>query len=288
MISTITKTNNELTRHVIRQFHSNNMPINELVLQKVMYKIKMDLGENHPLWNSLPYYWYCYGPFSETVRQSFLDVKPYLKPVGDGFLIDDSSADAFVSSADFSQTDDIVSDLIGRGDYVYSSLAEDIYRQFAPMKLLHTFRYGIFNPTESDHFSIDGDDYIKLFRYCQRKIPKIPYFQDYAIIFTNFAMQIDCLNDSGRICDNWNLIKKPVRSLWFCFAQGLRCLEHDNYYDNRFNQWNSIFNKSLIELDIKINDFLNSTTCLIDFSKYSELTGEERNFISSLIDIYVG
>ena len=68
MISNIIKTNNELTKNVICLFKENSMPINELVLQKVIYKVKMDLGEDHPLYDDLPYYWYCYGPFSETLR----------------------------------------------------------------------------------------------------------------------------------------------------------------------------------------------------------------------------
>ena len=188
MISNIVKLNNNLINYVINLFNQNKMPINELLLQNVIYKIKMDLGENHPLWDNLPYYWYCYGPFSETVRQSFLDVKPYLMPVGDGFLIDDSSHDVFVSSVEFPEVGEIVCDLINMEDYVYSSVMEDIYRQFAPMEMLHSFRYDIFNPIEDDLFNLNDGDYIKSFRFCQRKIPKIPYFQDYAIIFTKFAM----------------------------------------------------------------------------------------------------
>ena len=266
------------------------MPINELALQKVAYKVKMDLGRNHPLYDDLPYYWYCYGPFSETVRESFISVKKFLMPVGDCFSLNNSYTDEFKSDIidEAPEIEDTVFDLISKGNYVFNDLSEDIYRQFAPLDMVHEFRYDIFNPTENCEFPIDGDEYVKSFRKCQRKFIPIIYLQDFSLVFTKFTRQIDFLNDDGLIREKWPLLRRPIRNLWFAFARGLRCIEHDSYYDGNYDDWNQVFRNSISDLDSQIDCFITKSDEWIDFSKYSELTESKRGFLAPLIDIYLG
>ncbi|WP_458453761.1 hypothetical protein [Methanobrevibacter sp.] len=290
MISTIFKTNEDLTKHVIMSFHENDMPINELVLQKVVYQIKMDLGKNHPIYNDLPYYWYCYGPFSETLRNSFNNVKKFLNLADNGYMIVDSHVDEFASPSisKYPEIDESINRLVFDDDYVYSSLTEDIYRQFAPLDMLHTFRYGIFAPTEQEEFSLDESEYVDSFWKCQPRLFSINYLNDFNSIFNEFTIQLDFLNDEGLIADKWSIIRNHVRNLWFTFAQGLRCYCHDSYYDADCKKWDIIFKKSLSQLEKDIHDFVDKSDNWIDFSKYGALTQEEKNFIAPLIDIYLG
>lgn len=288
MISNIIKTNDELTKNVIYSFKENGMPINELVLQKVIYKVKMDLGEDHPLYDDLPYYWYCYGPFSETLRFSFNESKKYLTPVGEKYSLNDKYLDEFKDYGlnDFPEVAESISNLISKGDYVYSALAEDIYKDFAPLDMLHEFKYGIFNPTGNDKFIGDEDAYVKSFRHCQCKLIPIIYLQDFSLIFTKFTRQIDILNDENLIAEKWNILKKPIKSLWFTFAQGLRCLEHDSFYSENYTQWDQKFQSSINNLDCKIDDFINKSDDWIDFTRYGDSSHDDRGFLGSLIDIY--
>ena len=68
---------------------------------------------------------------------------------------------------------------------------------------------------------------------------------------------------------------------------GLRCLAHDSYYYNKYNYWSKVFKNSLIKLDKEINYFIKNTSLLIDFSKYDDLSHDDIDFISFLIDIYL-
>ena len=75
MISNIKPINNEITQNVMDLLKQNSLPTDEYIVQKIIYKTKMNLGNTHPLYEKLPYYWYYYGPFSETIRNSYNDIK---------------------------------------------------------------------------------------------------------------------------------------------------------------------------------------------------------------------
>lgn len=289
MISSIMETNNQVSKYVISSFDQNNMPINESVLQNVVYKIKMDLKNDHPLYESLPYYWYCNGPFSETLRQSFNSLKRFLKPVNDYFLLDNNQFDDSELGIvnEYGEIEDATWNLISKGDYVYSSLSKDIYKNLAPLDVLYTFKYDIFEPTYCESFIGDGDEYVQLFRDCQNQLFSLNDFNEFNLIFNNFIIQLDFLNEDDLICEKWNIIKQPIRNIWFAFSQGLRCFNHDSYYDDDFDDWSSIFKKSLSKLDIEIEHFVKSSDEWIDFSKYDEPTDEDKKFVNPLIDIYL-
>lgn len=63
------------------------MPVDEFRMQKLIYKIKMELGKDHELYSRLPFYWYLRGPYSEVATQTFNDLVPYCIPVGDSLLL---------------------------------------------------------------------------------------------------------------------------------------------------------------------------------------------------------
>ena len=290
MISSIIETNEELTKHVIMSFNANEMPITELVLQKVIFQIKMDLGKGHPLYENLPYYWYYYGPFSETLRNSFNASKRFLKPSGEGFMIKDNHANEFKTniSNDYVEIEDTISNLISKGDYVYYSLTEDIYKNFAPFDMIYNFKYGIFNPTEKAIFKGNATDYIDLFQLCIFDLSKFTYFNDFTRIFSKFSFQFLLLNEDDFICENWDGLRKPIRKLWFAFANGLRCQAHDSYYDGKFKQWDGIFQKNLVSLNNEIDNFIRQTDSLIKYSDCEELDDDAKNFLNSIGNAYWG
>ena len=290
MNARITEINNEIAKYIIDLFSKNNMPINELVLQKVAYKIKMNLGQDHPLYEELPYYWYCYGSFSETLRNSFNTLKPTLTPVNNGFLNKNINTNniAPISVYDYPEIENTVLNLISKGDYVYSSLSEDIYKEYDPLNILHTFKYDIFNPTEYDELKIDGNEYLKSIEYCNLNLPIDDYFNEYCEIFSKFTFNLDFLNDEKLINEKWMILKKPIRNLWFTFVQGLRCQIHDSYYDFNFNQWDTIFKKNLNHLNERIDNLIDEITPLIDFSRYDNINKEGEKFLNLMGNAYWG
>ena len=261
MNARITEINNEIAKYIIDLFSKNDMPINELVLQKVAYKIKMNLGQDHPLYEELPYYWYCYGPFSEPMRNSFNTLKPTLTPVNNGFLNNNINTKNItpISVYDYPEIENIVLNLISKGYYVYSSLSEEIYKEYAPLDILHTFKHGIFNPTKYDEPEISEREYIKLFRICLREMYSINYLNEYSSVLSKFILQMKLLKNNNLLYKNWDEIKKPIRNLWFTFVQGLRCMYHDSYYNNQKNDWDLHFKKSISNLDYNIENFIGKT-----------------------------
>ena len=83
MISTVNETVTDLTGYIAAILSKNDLSFNEYVLQMIIYKIKMELGCNHPLYDKIPYYWYCHGPFSEVVKRSYRHLKAYCTSVKD-------------------------------------------------------------------------------------------------------------------------------------------------------------------------------------------------------------
>ena len=252
-----------MKKHVTDLFIQNNVPFNEMLIQHTVFKIKMDLGKNHSLYNYLPYYWSYCGSYNEVLANS-------------RFNGDDLSMDCC-------HIDEIIYGIIDD----YSSLAEDLYKNYAPFDFMHPFKYDIFNPTQDSIFNLNGDDYIKSFRYCKLQMGSIKEMQDFNLIFIKFTRQIDFINDSNLLSEKWDELQKPIRNLWFTFNQGLRCLNHDEYYDCELDNWISIYKSSVKNLNSQVNSFINMSDDWIDFSQYGGLDDESREFLSPLIKIYL-
>ena len=265
------------------------MQINESVLQNLVFKIKMNLGSNHPLYDNLPYYWYCSGPVSETLKESFVKIKKFLTPVDDYFLPESSYEDYFKThiSNEFPEVEKITQKLISKGNYLYYDLNEDIFKQFAPFDMLHEFKYKIFNPTDNNVFSGDGDNYVKSFKNCMVDLYLNHFNNEYNDLFSNFETQIDLLNDENLIEEYRDALRGPIRNLWFTFAQGLRIQAHDEYYTAQCNNWMVIFQNHINQLNLIISQFIYETDDLIDLSKYGKLNESEMELMGSLYDVYL-
>ena len=66
----------DLVEYLLFRLKENNIPISKYKMQKFIFKIKMDLGKNHELYDDLPYYWYFHGPFSEVLNDSWNYILP--------------------------------------------------------------------------------------------------------------------------------------------------------------------------------------------------------------------
>ena len=64
-----------LTAYVADTLDKNNLEYDEIIIQNIIYKIKMELGEDHPLYDKIPYYWYHSGPVSDVVKKSLKQIK---------------------------------------------------------------------------------------------------------------------------------------------------------------------------------------------------------------------
>ena len=65
---------NDLLKFLLCELKERDMPISHYRIQKTVFKIKMGLGENHLLYENLPFYWYEHGPFSNVLASSFFNL----------------------------------------------------------------------------------------------------------------------------------------------------------------------------------------------------------------------
>ena len=129
-------------KYLINTFNENNMLSDEFILQNVVFKIKKTLKQNNFLSRNIPFYWYFNGPFSETISWAFGYVRKFLGPVDGRFSIKNRHVDVFKSEIinDIPKIEEITHDLISREDYVYHDFNEDIYKDFAPLNMIHSFK----------------------------------------------------------------------------------------------------------------------------------------------------
>ena len=273
MISNEKDTVTQLVNYVVDSFNQRDMLIDKVAVQKVIYQVKMDLGEDHPLYDKIPYYWYYHGPYCELVSDSLNEINNF--------------SNDYPVLLDFPESMDSIDNLLDKGDYVYADLTEDIYKKYAPLEVMHLFKYKIFNPTENEEFLGDEEEYFNVFTICLDKLLNIPFLHQFVPVFSSLHMQIDFLNDSNNIGKCWSMLRSPIRHSWFTFAEALRIHYHDDYYDNISDKWNIVFKNSLKEFKKEVFDLEDNTFDFIDQSLYGPYTEGEKRILDNTLGVYL-
>lgn len=187
MITSVNETVTDLTEYVAAVLSENNLPFNEYVLQKIIYKIKMKLEDQHPLSNKIPYYRYCHGPFSEVVKRSYRHLKAYCTHFKDDKIaIKPEYIPHYQKNKitkEFSEVEAINYTIVDKRNYIYSNLAEDIYKDYAPSKFIYPYKYKVFNLIKSEKLAIDGNIFFKQIEKCDSLL-HLEYFDfNYNITF---------------------------------------------------------------------------------------------------------
>ncbi|KZX17178.1 hypothetical protein [Methanobrevibacter filiformis] len=213
------------------KLNEKKMYLNKYMAQKAIFKIKMTLGKNHALTESLPYYWYYYGPFSESVADSFN-------------LISDYSNDLNIVLK-YPEIEDIVDNLIKNKNFFYNELPIEIYKKFAPYNFQYPFKFKIFDIVDKKRNIENSDDFINDFFQCESQLPNDSYFNEYSNIFSDFLTKLDLINEEHQMGKNWLLLRNPIKELWFTFAKGLRVKQKDEFYNYNTKIWDLQFKESL-------------------------------------------
>ena len=291
MITSVNETVTDLTGYIAAILSKNDLPFNEYVLQMIIYKIKMELGDDHPIYDKIPYYWYCHGPFSEVVKKSYRHLKAYCTHVKDDKIaikpehIPNYQKNKITNK--FSEIEAINYTIIYKRNYIYSNLAEDIYKDYAPCKFIYPYKYKVFNLSESEKLAIDGEEFLKLVKHCDSLLPWDDFELKYDIIFSNFVSAIDFFNDNDLIANYWSDIKQALRNLWFTYAKGMRIQKHDFYYDDKKQLWNRIYLQSLDKTGDTVQTLLDNSLNTVDFNYPPEYTPRQKKFLNTLAEAYL-
>lgn len=240
----------DLIKFLFFELKENNEPISETQMQKLIFKIKMELGDDHELFDELPYYWYIHGPFSDVVRDSFNDIKNnfcelqtynkvILKKQQDNFknceLIDNFSEIIKISNS------------IIHNQNIFPNIIKHVYEEYAPYKVMLPFKFEIYQTANNNRFSqnFDVDKYVDTFYECESQLPSDNYFVNFSEIYSQLCINLDLINENGTFDENWRFLRRLIKELWITFAKGLRVKSKDMYYDDEVDVWNQKFEDNL-------------------------------------------
>jgi len=244
--------------------------------QKAIFQIKMDLGEDHPLYDHLPFYWYFYGPFSEPIADSlnFLKESP-------------AKADKREIFSLYPELETIIDNLISNKKFFFNELPKRIYKKYAPYDCMYDFKFKIYDIADKKRNleNINTDEYVDTFFDCEGNLPWDKYFLDFSDIFSSFTTKIDLLNDENQLSTNWSILREIIKKLWYSFAKGLRVKIMDDYYKDKTRRWDIEFKESIKTLEYYDN--------LIDITKLElspeliEYDEEEKRLLNATMGSYL-
>ena len=188
---------NDLLKFVLSKFKEKNMPISDFGIQNSIFKIKMELGKNHPLYDYLPFYWYEQGPFSDVVSKQFKQLKS-----SNSYSFDDESFNKFSQNqliGQYPQIHNISDRIFADSNSFFNKFDEDIYLNYAPFPFMHPFKYVLYEPTRDDELfsSLVPDDYLNVFYDCLSDLPYDSLLVDFSVLFSRLFSRLELMNDEN-------------------------------------------------------------------------------------------
>lgn len=238
-----------------------------LDIEKVFYHLRDRLGEDNEIRELLPYYWYIDGYMSDTVSEAVtygteigvLDTRP-TTATGTGIwysLDEPSSLDLEDTNGDLEEAEGAIDDVLEEDynlfdDYeskikqIYSDTPYEFQQYFKTEVLLGIEswkRGGLMNPTKDELSSkiVVAESYLPI----EGEFLEFnEVFDSYVNISTRYLRNVK--EDDKLLVDTFETVSNDV---WELFCHKLRIAAHDDYYDNKVDEWDSIFreNKRIVE-----------------------------------------
>ena len=289
-VDSTSKTMDDLVKFLFFELKENNKPISETQMQKLIFKIKMELGENHELYEELPYYWYIHGPFSEVVRDSFNDIKNNFCELHTyNKVILKNQHDYFKDCGlvdNFSEIVKISKDII-HNQNLFDNIVKHVYDRYAPYRVMLPFKFKIYQTANDNRFSqnFDVDKYVDTFYECESQLPSDNYFVNFSEIYSQLCINLDLINDNGTFDENWRFLRNLIKELWTTFAKGLRVKSKDNYYNYETDVWDQKFEDNLRIL----SQFVDKTEILTNYNIQSNnyYTSSQKKILNTTIGSYL-
>lgn len=304
-------------------FHSSpDLRVSKNIIYKILYDLKKQLDADNPIRDTLPFYWYFYGPNSDSLKehihkmekrgiidqQELKDGRPLLHWKREISHTDESGLDEaheklkkILSSFDISKAEEY---------------RESIYRRYAPFSFQNTFKQDYLKQLKSFNAKIqfkivledneNEDEILKeysrlenLLYTSENELSVHPVFEDFQEYYSSFVTgTLRILETNMEVSDfnKFNLGTETLdflnKSTWNTFARGVRIPDegHDSSYNDNVPEWCEIFDSSLTGYENIINDY---DTQSIDFIGMSHLRSrildnKSKSVLSSSICGYLG
>lgn len=158
--------------------------------------------------------------------------------------------------------------------YNFKPFVRDIYLKYEPYVFMHTFNLDFRDQLEVFKIYLGRkqrtlDEY--LYKYpevdrledilydCEADIPLedlfIPFNNLFSSFITGSSKIFDYVRKYGDNLYSNELLYLTSDIIWKAFAKGVRILKHDNFYDNKLEEWNYMYKASLTNLSTSIDRF---------------------------------
>ncbi len=268
--------------------------LNEYRTHKLLFKLKTELSEDHPLKESLPYYWYFHGPYSEIVSAQINKLKSDYIRSNDRNLFYLSKS--LKNENIFKIIDDEVIDIIEKllEPRVFYNIDRIVYEKNAPYEFMPLYKLKFIKELDKYVKSVEKEDKsLELFNdlqdiYYELKVtlPLEQIFKDFNDLFLIFTTDLNRIFEYNS--DNLHYLKRTLNTtqrVWKTFAYGIRINHHDKYYDNRIESWKKIFFSDLNKLKTIVNRFDNFTIKEITIEEI-EFSDISKKILSSTVGNY--
>lgn len=275
--------------------NADYLGVSEYRAQKLLFKLEKELPLDHPLKESIPYYWYFHGPFSEPLRNELRilngkDLKQTPHKNGLLYSIDTNfSPNLDIIDADIER---IVAKLLERNTFF--QIDKIVYKEDAPYSFMPLYKFEFLQDIQDYYQSLNKniensdliENAIKTCYKCEAMLPFESYYSRFDDIFSRFITNLDLLNRNnvGKYCS------KPLfdsaKETWFTFGYGLRVKHHSTYYDDEklLEEWNNEFQSNLNNLYIRINTLSEMAR---NSSKKPEFSESSKKILSSTVGTYL-
>lgn len=269
---------NDLLKFVLCELKEKNMSISHFRIQKAIFKIKMELGQDHPIFDYLPFYWYEHGPFSNVVSKQFRELKnnnciPYSSHT---VFLDDESFKNFSQGNNLINKYPIINSISDRifedANLFFNKFDEDIYLDYAPFRFMHPFKYVLFETTRDDDLfsSLVSDNYLNVFYDCLTDLPYDNLLVDFQVLFSRLFSRLELINDENQFLNNWGHIIQPVQLSWLTFARWIRIHNHDTFYNEDIDSWKNELKIYIQFLNRSVDEFEDKTERIFNDSSYNQ------------------
>ena len=241
---------------------TKKFPISETKLLKILYKTKMNLPDNHPLKDALPFYWYLHGPYSPYIlklRDKMIS-EGKISSAGNGFVATATRLVDHFENPSMTEARKIINRIIDESSSINAlTITDDVYRTLAPTKFYISFKnefqasLGSFLNDPSTRFK--SEQVVDILEKTFGDIPNATLFRNYKYILRDFTELSSHLFQNENFKNYKNELKSIADSIFVTFAKGIRIKFHDKFYENEIEKWTSEFNDSVSELESKINQF---------------------------------
>lgn len=242
--------------------------LNKFRIHKLLFKLKTELSDDHPLKENIPYYWYFHGPYSEIVDTQINQLNSdYIKTNEYNlFYLNKSIENEDIFKIIDNEVIDIIDNLLKPKNFY--NIDKIVYEEDAPYEFMPLYKLKFIKELDKYVKSVKSDetnlnlldDIIEDNYELKVTLPLKSLFKDFNDLFLIFS------TDLNRVLENYSTnlsylettLNNTIR-VWTTFAYGIRIDHHDKYYDNKIKTWERMFNKDLNRLRTIVNRFDNST-----------------------------